>query len=85
MITDKNVLELMKLDLKSEIKMTIHRNTNVYIFNTPKELESLELYIKGDKTSPYGLGCDSLLEGIGILIQDYANGIITDIEVRNKL
>jgi hypothetical protein len=81
MIKDKNVLELMNLDLRSKIKMTVNGVANIYSFSdNPSQDEGFELY-SDDNKSVYGLSCNGIIEVIGVLIQDYANGIITDIEI----
>lgn len=45
MITDKNVLELMKLDLKSEIKMVVNNCLNTYSFSNFPKTDKFELYV----------------------------------------
>lgn len=83
-MNDKNVLELMKLTLKSKIKMCCHGETNVFHFSAnPSDSDGFELYVDDKKKTVYGLSCNGIIEVIGVLIQDYANGIITDIEVIN--
>lgn len=64
MVVDKNILELMKLNLKSEIKMSVNGTTNIYRFgDNPNENEGFELYAQDDKkheNSIYGLSSNGV-------------------------
>lgn len=89
-ITDKNVTALLTLTTNSEINMKIRGENTTFRFSKNPELDNYELYDinnKYDKNREfiskeciYGLSCNSILEVIGILIQDYATEIIDDIE-----
>lgn len=80
---DKNLLEILKLTLNSQIRMRVNGDTNTYKFSdNPNENEGFELYaIDADKEGTiYGLSCSCVIEVISVLIQDYFAGIIDEVE-----
>jgi hypothetical protein len=84
-MNDKVVNEIIKIEKNSKITMTVHDDTQVYKFNDNPEDDDYELHVIGcKKNTIYGLSCCSVIEVIGILIQDYANEIITDVTVVNE-
>lgn len=79
------IQEVSKITLSSIITMTVHGETNKYRFSdNPSDVEGFELYVIDNKRpteSVYGLSCGSVMEVVGVLIQDFAIGIISDIKV----
>lgn len=78
---DKNIIEFMKLSRFSEIEMTVNGETNKYRFSENPKEDGFELHAidSGEKNVVYGLSCNSIPEVISALIQDYYNGIITNV------
>jgi hypothetical protein len=78
---DEIINEIIKIDRYSKITMTVHGDTNTFKFVDNPEEHDFELYILGNPNKVYGLSCCSVIEVIGVLIQDYANGIISYVKV----
>jgi|GEM_PF-6346005 len=76
---NNNILnEFIKITEDSAIEITAHGSKNIYtVYKTGDDAYDLKV----DNDTIYGLSCVSMIEIIGILIQDYANGIITDFRI----
>lgn len=78
------IKEVMKITLESSnIKMTVHGNTDVYEVQQYVD-GSYDLYNKSTDHISYGLSCEGRADIISVLLQDYVTGILTNIEVADE-
>jgi hypothetical protein len=75
------IKEVMKLTLDSEnIALTVYESTDTY--NVGKHAEgSYDLFSNTKRDKTYGMSCRGLADMMGVLLQDYASGVITKIQI----
>ena len=81
MLNDKNFNDIIKLDSTNKIILIVNGNIDTYKLELNSD-STFELFSTTRDKTVYGLSCNSLIEVIGLLIQDYANGIITEAIIR---
>lgn len=77
MIRDRNFNDIIKLESTNKILLMVNGNIDIYKLGLNSD-STFELFSTTRDKTVYGLSCCSLIEVIGVLIQDYANGIITE-------
>lgn len=80
---DENVRKIMSITAKSEIRMTVHGETNTFCFSENPESDSYELHVVDAEDVIedviYGLSCEGILDVISVLLGDYVTGIINEV------
>lgn len=76
---DENVRKIMSITPKSEIRMTVHGETDTYCFSENPESDSYELHVVNAKDTVYGLSCEGIVDVISVLLGDYASGDIYEV------
>lgn len=74
----------MSITPKSEIRMTVHGETDTYCFSENPESDSYELHVVNAKDAVYGLSCEGIVDVISVLLGDYATGIINEVVYVNN-
>ena len=77
MLRDNNFNDIIKLESTNKILLVVNGNIDTYKLGLNSD-STFELFSTTRDKTVYGLSCCSLIEVIGVLLQDYANGIITE-------